>query len=616
VDLLSYPKDPSENIRWRHKLLRAAKNDPYVRKVIKELFHKDVLFAFNAFFYTLDVRKRPFQHQPFCTWEFQDETIFSLHESIISGRDEVIEKSRDMGASWMILLTFFHIWLDPIGGGDFLLGSRIEDYVDKKGDMRALFPKVRYALYRLPKWLRPKGFVVRKHDNYMKLENPETGSTIIGESNNANFSTGGRFLASLFDEFAKWESTDVAAWTAAGDATPCRVANSTPFGAGGQYYTLVTDGKTKKTTLHWSRHPEKGADLSCVWPPPNEEDRSRLGDDWRPEEKITSSWYEKECLRRSRKEVAQELDIDYLGSGNPVFDGKAWDSLQFYNKVPDRPTAWGTFALYELNLEVNESAPEDAEGFLVIYDYPKKGRFYSIGVDVVEGVEDGDFAVVTVLDRFTKSVVGIYWSRIDEVGLAKVVKIISDYYSEEIGHHNNPWVGIETNGPGLATFDFAVALDVTNLFMAPRFDVVNGGVSYKKGWRTDTNSRNELIAGIKEYLIDRAGNLNSSILIGELMTFVKTKTGKAQAKAGCHDDTVLSFGIALQVDQIAPMPEERERVPVSNASPSDYTNPNLDGREIEGEPKTLEERCMADALARKARLGENTDPLWDELSGW
>lgn len=613
MDLLKYPKDPKENIIWRHKLLRAASKDIYAREAIKKLFHEDVLFAFNGFFYTLDVRKRPFQHQPFCTWDFQDEAIVSLHESIATGRDEVWEKSRDMGASWMIELVFFHYWLDPIGGGDFLMGSRIEDYVDKKGDMRALFPKMRYALYRLPKWLRPKGFHPRKHDNYMKLENPETGSTVIGESNNANFSTGGRFIGILFDEFAKWESTDIAAWTAAGDATPCRIANSTPFGAGGQYYNLVTDGKTKKTTLHWSRHPEKGRDLSCVWPPPNEDDKERLAEDWRPHEKITSPWYEQQCLRRSKREVAQEIDIDYLGSGNPVFDGKAWDSLHFYSQISDRPIAWGSVKPTELSFTVSKIAPDDPEGFLVIYKHKEKGHSYSIGVDVVEGVEDGDYAVVVVLDRITKSVDGIYWSRIDEVGLAKVVKVVSDYYSPEIGHHNSPWVGIETNGPGLATFDFAVELDVTNLFMAPRYDVVNGGVSYKKGWRTDTNSRNELIAGIKRYLIDRAGRLNSHKLIGECMTFIRSKTGKAQAKAGCHDDTVLAFGIAVQVDEIAPMSDEKVEAlgPVTHADVVDRTF-----LPIEGEPKTLEERCLQDAIARKVMKADHMDDLWEEVLGW
>jgi len=291
----------------------------------------------------------------------------------------------------MILLVFLWFWLNPEGGSDFLMGSRIEDYVDKKGDMRTLFEKLRYALYRLPKWLRPKGFVPRKHDTYMRLLNPETGASIIGESNNANFSTGGRFLAVLFDEFAKWESTDVASWTAAGDASPCRVANSTPFGAGGQYYQLILDGRTKKTRLHWSLHPEKALGLSCVWPPPNEDAKEQLGEHWRPEERLTSPWYEKQCERRSPVEIAQELDIDYLGAGNPVFDGKAWAALQAQRRLPEKVLSWWKPRLKEMRLEETKEAPLDPEGYFVLYEERDFSQGYTIGVDVVEGVEGGDY---------------------------------------------------------------------------------------------------------------------------------------------------------------------------------------------------------------------------------
>jgi hypothetical protein len=234
----------------------------------------------------------------------------------------------------------------------------------------------------------------------------------------------------------------------------------------------------------------------------------------------------------------------------------------------------------------------------VIYDIYEKGRFYSIGVDVVEGKEDGDFAVITVIDRLTKSVAATYWSRIDEVSLARVVRIISDYYSVEPGHHTAPWTGIEVNGPGLATFDWAVALEIPNLFMAPRYDVSQSGVSYKKGWRTDTSSRPELVAGVKSWLIHRMGHLNNHRLIGELMSFVYSKTGKPQAKAGTHDDMVMSFGIALQVDEIAPLPEDYK--PLGRPTHEDYTVNDWESYKVEPDP-TPQERCMGQALAEQKK---------------
>jgi len=593
-----YPKNPQKNLEWRTKMMRRAKVDLVYREKIKRLFREDILFAFNAFFYTLDVRKRPFHNQPFCTYKYQDEAVLQLVKSIQNGRDEVWEKSRDMGATWTILLAFFWFWLDPRGGGDFLLGSRIEDYVDKRGDMRALFPKLRYTYYKLPKWLRPMGFTPRIHDTFMKFENPQTGSVIAGESNNPNFSTGGRYIAILYDEFAKWESSDKPAWTAGGDATPCRVANSTPFGAGGQYYELVIDGKTTRTTFHWSIHPEKALGLSCVWPPPNEDEKSHLGDDWAPDEKLTSPWYEEQCERRRPEEIAQELDIDYLGAGNPVFDGRAWRSLQLYHKIPEEVAVYIKLNIEELTTDV-VPRPIDNEGYLIVYKVPALNQYYALGVDVVEGTEDGDYAWITVYNRTTKSVDAVYWSRVDEITLARVVSIVSRYFDLELESHEAPWVGIETTGPGLATFDWAVMLGITNLFMAPRYDVVKGGVSYKKGWRTDTNSRNELVSGVRAWLTDRAGALNSQRLCGELMTFVRNKQGKPIAKAGCHDDGVMSFGMAIQVDEIAPMPGRDQAEVPKPISREDFLPTDREALVIE-EDLSLEGRCLASTLAKKA----------------
>lgn len=597
---MNFPKETAENLQWRVKMLRRCSSDPVFRQKMKELFHRDILFAFNAFFYTYDPRKTPQHHIPFMTWPYEDDLILRLSKQIKGGVDVLLEKSRDMGCTWCVLLTFLYFWLDPNGGYDFLCGSRIEDYVDKSGDPRTHFWRLRYTLYRLPKWLRPKGFSRLKHDNHMRLINPETGAAITGESNNPNFSTQGRYKGILFDEFAKWEATDEQAWTAAGDATPCRIALSTPFGAGGQYYNLAHDGKTPKITLHWSLHPEKALGLSCKWPPPNEADKIKLGENWTPDEKLTSPWYEAQIGRRSPKEVAQELDIDYLGAGSPVFDGKPGESLRLYHKLPDEPEAFYFLDLDRMAMDPLQDTPLNPEGYFIVYEQFSSKDTYAMGVDVVEGIEDGDYAFVTVLNRRSKNVVGVYWSQVDEILLAKVIKLISDYFSPEPLSEDAPWCGIETNGPGLATFDICVAMGVVNLFMAPRYDVSKGGVSYKKGWRTDTTSRNELIGGLKNYLIDRAGKINSQRIVGELLTMVHSKTGKPQAKSGCHDDAVMSFGIAIQVDEIAPYdyeaPKEKRQQFLE-----DILNPqkrNDDELKLK-EPTTPYERCLLQELAKR-----------------
>jgi hypothetical protein len=204
---------------------------------------------------------------------------------------------------------------------------------------------------------------------------------------------------------------------------------------------------------------------------------------------------------------------------------------------------------------------------------------------------------------------------VDEIGLARVTRTIADLYSTEPNGIDAPWVGVETTGPGLATFDKCMELGMNNLFMTPRYDVVNGGVSFRKGWRTDQASKNELISGVREYLIERRGKLNSLRLVGELMTFVRTKSGKAEAKSSCHDDGVMSFGIALQVDILAPMDEDvLEKVRKEEArTMSSWVGQPLKADETPA--MTLEERCFAHAVGKKLERAERQEDLWGQIGG-
>jgi len=599
--LSKYPKDPRDNLAWRHEMLMRARSDPVYKANLREFFFRDIHFAFNAFYFTLDVRKRPLHHQPFCTYDFQDEALGELVSAIDGGYDLPFEKSRDMGASWMIVGTFVWFWLNPAGGTDFLMGSRIEDYVDKKGDMRTLMEKARYLVYKLPRWLWPKGFNPKKHDNFMRLTNPGTGASITGESNNANFSTGGRYAAILFDEFAKWESTDKSAWMAAGDATPCRIPNSTPFGAAGQHYDLVTDPTKRKIVMHWSRHNDKCKGLYCVWPKPEDAGDTVDYNNWVG---LRSIWYDQQCERRSATEIAQELDIDYIGAGNPVFDGASGKRVLKLLKTTRDPQS----ALY---IEYGESegvaiAPSavgrEGENCLLVYEEPLPKRSYVIAADVAEGKESGDYSTIKVLCRETKDCVASYFTHHDEVQLARSVERVTRYYTTP---GVTPWWGVETNSLGLGVFDLLVEIyALPNAFMMPSYDTTKASVSYRKGWWTSSSSKNVLITGMKSWLVAREGWVDQRC-VKEMITFVRNKLGKAGAKESCNDDEVMAWGIALQIDEMVPSEEFRIAL-VPDEMTGLAQNP-FDRELFAGEKElTLEERCLAQALKNRTLILDPT----------
>jgi hypothetical protein len=172
---------------------------------------------------------------------FQREAILDLAKAIEIGEDRLVEKTRDMGASWIVLYVFIWFWLFH-DNCDFRIGSRKEDFVDKIGDMDTLMEKVRFTLRFLPSWMKPEGYVESEHATYMRIVNPKNKNTIIGESANPHFGSGGRRKAILLDEYAKWETSVAdAAWTSTHDVTRCRIVVSTPVGS----------AKPTSSTLPW-----------------------------------------------------------------------------------------------------------------------------------------------------------------------------------------------------------------------------------------------------------------------------------------------------------------------------------------------------------------------------
>ena len=291
---MSYPATSDANLDYRANLLFRAETDLSLREALKDKCTNDILYWINTFVWTYDPRGDrstalgyTTPNMPFITWPFQDDYILDVCESIDNSHDLLTEKSRDMGASWLLMVIFIHYWLFKGPGNDFLVGSRKEKYVDELGNMSTLFQKIRYVLKRLPVWMLPKGYDKKRNDNYLRFENPETGSMIHGEANNDNFGTSGRVKACMLDEFSKWKHTDEAAWQSLSDVTACKLPVSSANGRSNHFYKLRAGkaGEIKIARLEWRDHPLK-----------------------------TEGWYQAEKKRRSPADLAAEVDIDYTAS--------------------------------------------------------------------------------------------------------------------------------------------------------------------------------------------------------------------------------------------------------------------------------------------------------------
>lgn len=277
-----------EKILTRLKINDACNNKSEARTMTWQLCARPdnpaegCIFFIENFGFTFDPRPQANpNHLPFILFDYQKDAIRWLINHIDNGSDGFVEKSRDMGISWIIFVMVpLWYWLFR-DGVNILEGSYKEDLVDN-GTKDSLFGMLDYALDSLPVWILPKGFNKKKHRTHMKLVNPVTQNLITGDTMNPDFGRGSRKTAVLFDELGTWDYAKDA-WESAGDSTACRIANSTP--KGWNYYAMLRETGIDRLTLHWSLHPLKD-----------------------------QAWYEFEKTRRTDEEVAQELDISYQKS--------------------------------------------------------------------------------------------------------------------------------------------------------------------------------------------------------------------------------------------------------------------------------------------------------------
>jgi hypothetical protein len=572
-----YPTDFSENIIYREYIVDLATKNEDVRKMEIHKVNTCPLYAFNTYFWTYDPRAKPY-HLPFITYDFQDEFILTLADHLERGEDLLVDKSRDMGVSWIVVSGFFYFWLRNTPGYNTLVGSRKEDLVDKKGNLDTLLEKARYQLYKLPQWLVPVGFNPSSHDIHMQLYNPQTGNTMQGESTNEHFATGGRYRAILFDEAAKWGQLAEAAWISAGDSSPCRVAVSTPFGMGTHFARLRHSNATKVMSFHWTKHPKKAEGSYCDI----------------ESKQIRSPWYDNECKRREATPlaIAQELDIDYVASGSPVF------SMAYVKKCQTMTEyLMSKLNVRKVSLMGGQVVPTE-NGALTIYNLPQKHQQYAIGADTAEGVALGDYSAGVVLNRNTMNIDAVYHARETPDQFAYALMTLGYLYGGRDGDQG-ALLAVENNSIGLATILKIDEEDYPNLYFHVNEHVSNKTVSKQMGWKTTRATKKVLIGEIESYLFDAQahGYFVPGAILDEMKTFVlKGEKGsllKYEADSGCNDDFVMALGIAL----VAHMSEDiLPYRPVKIVGPHIFTQVK--------EP-SLEELCMR--TLREAKIKATID---------
>ena len=500
------PKGMSENLLFRQSLLVDAAGDVGLQGSLRGMCAADPLFYINAFCWTHDPRLEALSTVPFITWgEYQDEAILSILGAI-GKEDLLIEKSRDMGATWLLLVCFDWAWrFRP--GQSFLVVSRNEDYVDKPGNPKSLFWKLDFLhdVKRLPTWMLPAGWS-EKCRTRMHIENPENGSVIDGESTTGDVARGDRRTAIMLDEFSAFEVGDgYRALSSTRDVTRSRLFNGTPQGANNAFYEM-TKKVPVKLRLHWSQHPEKKRglytsdgddengyvlrvlDTSYVFP---------VGYKFVLDGKLRSPWYDVERTRcASDQEAGQELDIDYLGSGHQFFPAQLIERLVAETCQPafiegeleyDPDTAvprgftrkeGGRWKCW-MNVDLEGKAPGD--------------RQYAIGADVAVGT-GATPSCISAVDRKTgEKVLEFAEAHIDPARFAYALVATAKWL-------NDAYLTWEANGPGRITGNRVIEIGYRNIYWRKNEQTLSKKQTDAPGWHSTGDNKNAVLGEYRRAL--------------------------------------------------------------------------------------------------------------------
>lgn len=247
----------------------------------------------------------------------------------------LVEKSRDMGMSWLVVGAGTAMCVCH-SGFSVGYGSRKEEYVDHSSDPKSLFWKAREFIAGLPSELRG-GWTRRKECSaHMRLTFPETGSTMTGEAGD-NIGRGDRASIYMVDEAAHLERPMLIE-ASLSQTTNCRIDLSSVNGLGNPFEQKRHGGKIEVFIFDWRDDPRK--------------------DD---------AWYQKQVDELDPVVLAQEVDRDYAASVEGVIIPSAWvrSALDAHLVLGIRVTGQRLAAFDVADEGVDNNAFVGAHGILV-----------------------------------------------------------------------------------------------------------------------------------------------------------------------------------------------------------------------------------------------------------
>ena len=410
--------------------------------------------------------------------------------------------------------------------------------------------KVRHFLEQWPEWLNVGFSPDKNSESRFRLNN---GCEVKAVATSADALRGYTPTILVFDEAAYIEAGDDfwAASMASLSTGGKIILISTPNGYDPIYYGVYDQALRgindfHITDLRWFKDPRYTKDLRWVKCQDichymlnreqyNDEEviiydfdlkeyKKLLEDGYKP----FSSWFESmsKKFKYDRRKIAQELECDFLGSGDGVIPGDIQENIA-------------------KNM-IREPIEKYMQATFWQWKEPIIGHRYIMGVDVSRG-DSEDFSAISIIDFDDREQVAEYIGKIPPDDLAAVA------YKWAILYGNAFIVTDITGGMGVATSRKLTELNYKNVYIE--------GINTQNIWDYNSkamekipglnfnNKRTQIVAAFEEQL--RKGFIvRSARLLNELNTFVYMN-GRPDHMKGHHDDAIMGMSMALYAADVS-----------------------------------------------------------------
>ena len=500
---------------------------------------KDCPYALRTYLQTYDNTQK--KYVPLVLFEDQEQLILDYENY----NENITKKYRQAGVS-----TVTAAWVSrKLQLAKPENPERVLCIANKRDTAIELANKIRHFLEQWPEWMNVGFSPDKNSESRFRLNN---GCEVKAVATSGDALRGYTPTILIFDEAAYIEAGDDfwAASMASLSTGGKIILISTPNGYDPIYYGVYDQALRgindfHITDLRWFKDPRYTKDLRwikcddiCHYMLNREQydDNEVVMYDFQIEKyreyeeqgyKPFSSWFESmsKKFKFDRRKIAQELECDFLGSGDGVIPGDLQQEIR--------------------RNHIREPKEKYIQGTMWQWKEPIEGHRYIMGVDVSRG-DSEDFSSINIVDFDDREQVLEYIGKIPPDDLAAIA------YKWAILYGNAFIVTDITGGMGVATSRKLTELNYKNVYIE--------GVNTQNIWEYNAkamekipglnfnNKRTQIVAAFEEQ-VRKGFAIRSTRLLNELNTFVYIN-GRPDHMKGAHDDAIMSMSMALYAGDI------------------------------------------------------------------